>query len=112
MGDVYERVGARRPWGTGVQPVLRQAPADLFAEPEDKAGLSVLAELPVADLGVLNGVRLKFFTSASSAARSGESWAGDGVRVRLAQPLEAGPERLAVDDDGARAQLSERGQET
>ena len=38
----------------------------------------MLPELPVERLAVRDGVRLKFFTSATSAARSAESGAGGG----------------------------------
>ena len=76
--DVHQRVGAGGAWCAVVAAFLGQSPANFLAEPEQNAGSAELAELPVLTLPFVNGVRLKFLTSASSAARSAECGAGGG----------------------------------
>ena len=79
------RSGRRARARTPAQPAARSVrPSSASRRPTSSlsrkmsAGLALLAELPVADLAFVNGVRLKFFTSATSAARAAESCAGGG----------------------------------
>src|SRR5262249_32304705 len=59
--DVYQCIGARRPWRIAVEPSLGQLPPDLLVQPEEEARPAILPILPVGGLGVRDRRALEVF---------------------------------------------------